>query len=592
MNLSEYRAFQEAFIALIVDGRELSSEAGFVALTQGFNELETRIREERFYLACLGEIKRGKSSLINSFLGADILPKAATICTAALCVIGYGETPRIVVRYRDGTVIECPPEELKNIVTRKNTQIATIDRVEIEYPLPLLRDGVIIIDTPGVNDTDAFRRRVTEEFIPRSDGVIFVLNAGQPLSDSEARFLTDEVLARNIRKVWFVVNGIDRLATDEERREAIAYCERHLKKLVPEVRLFPLSAREARRGQEAGDQAAVVRSGVPALLEALERDLIESRREALFDVPLSRITGLFDDIGRGLAWSADFLNRNAERLTDQARVTAADGDRRRLEAEKLLTKFREKIEACIHELAAQTPLPSADGLDAAVEGILDSGLDDIRKQSELEMLLSQRQQLFGATLVEKLHERATILAKEVGVELGHLVEGLDGNIDTGSDCATPAAVTIEMPTQSHSVKGLQGRTLLSGFGRTASLVFLFQGNLPLAALALAAGFIGRLGPGSAKSITNLLSERLRENSVRVRDEFLKKRGDFASGYQRALAAPFERVFTLLRDLTERAAHPSAAFDIELRKTSLECEKTKLAELRRKARELLSRTGHQ
>ncbi|MFZ2957206.1 MAG: dynamin family protein [Candidatus Ozemobacteraceae bacterium] len=642
MNLAEYRAFQTSFLEVADEGRKLAERAGFVALIHAFDALELRIREERFYLTVLGEIKRGKSSLINAFLGADILPKAATICTAALCIIGYGETPRVTVRYRDGTEVQSAPDELKMIVTRKNQNISTIERVEIEHPLPLLRDGVIIIDTPGVNDTDAFRRRVTEEFIPRSDGVIFVLNAGQPLSDSEARFLADEVLARHIKKVWFVVNGIDRLANDAERSEAIAYCEKHLRKLVPEARLYPLSAKEARRAQDAGDDAAVERSGVPVFLAVLEKELIESRRRSLFDVPLGSMAGILDDIGRGFSWTGNFLNRDAERLADQARIIVENAAKQRLAAEKLLARFRGEIEAAIHEISVQVPFPTVAGLGTAVERILFSDLDDIKKQAELEMLLTQRQQLYAAALMESLHDRVVGIAAKIGSELSRLIEGLsvssspfpsdvakerdevgqqgltskrsehaehredservDASIseitpkrDEGSKPEKTSKVSgaiiplaaLEMQTDPVAIRGIRGRTLLSGFGRTASLVFLLQGNLPLAALSLAAGFLGRLGSGSASSITKALSERLRENAGHIQEKFIKNREFFAKEYERSLAAPFERISQLLNEVTQQASHPPAASELEQRRLDLNSGNQTLEILRKKCLDLAS-----
>lgn len=579
MNLRAFAAFRDEFLELVAGAVEIARRHSFNALVSSGEELAARIREERFYLSVLGEIKRGKSSLINAFLGADVLPKAATICTAALCVIAFGEVPSVTVFRRDGTRETVDPSGLRDLVTRKNTAIAEIDHVEIFWPLELLREGVVLIDTPGVNDTDEFRRRVTEEFIPRSDGVLFVLNAGQPLSESERRFLADEVLAKHIRKVWFVVNGIDRVANDQERDDAIAFCRKHLAELVPEVRLQAVSSKNARAAQNAGDAAGIDASGIPTLTKALEEDLVTSRRKHLFDVPIGRLEALFGDIERGLGWAREFLERDRERREASVKTMLEDLENRRKKAERLLEQFRTGIEATIFEIGNSAGSPSFDGLLHSVKAILALGIDDTAKHSELVNLVLQRRQLFADGLMEQVQTSVRRLAEEIDGQLREILAGLEAPSTAG--LPHPAAVSLTLAMNGAPRIGIEARTVLSGLGRTAALFFLVQGNLPLAALSLVADLLGRMGPDSADKIVGKLEERLREEGRHVRDELIRRRHELSEVWQKELGRPFSRVFDLLSDLGKRASIPACDDEAQGRKADLFASETAVQEFRKR-----------
>ena len=68
---------------------------------QRLDELEKRLAQGRFHLAVLGQVKRGKSTLINALLGEDILPSSVVPLTALPTFIRYGEQRLLRVRYHD-----------------------------------------------------------------------------------------------------------------------------------------------------------------------------------------------------------------------------------------------------------------------------------------------------------------------------------------------------------------------------------------------------------------------------------------------------------------------------------------------------------
>ena len=87
--------------------------------------------------------------------------------------------------------------------------------VELGYPSDILKDNVVLVDTPGVNDLNEQRAEVTYGYVPRADAVLFLLDAGQALKDSERVFLGSHILDGTRERLIFVLGKMDLLNDDE-----------------------------------------------------------------------------------------------------------------------------------------------------------------------------------------------------------------------------------------------------------------------------------------------------------------------------------------------------------------------------------------
>jgi len=194
--------------------------------------------DELFLLVIVGEFNAGKSAFINALLGSRVVAEGVTPTTAQINVLQYGETVDRQVR-------------------EANLHVLTA-------PAPLLRD-IHIVDTPGTNAIIREHERITAEFVPRSDLVLFVTSADRPFTETERAFL--EQVRGWGKKVVVVINKVDILELETEVaaiRTFVADSARTLLGFAPEI--FPVSARLALRGKS-GDAAAWAASG----FEALER---------------------------------------------------------------------------------------------------------------------------------------------------------------------------------------------------------------------------------------------------------------------------------------------------------------------------------
>jgi len=115
--------------------------------------------------------------------------------------------------------------------------------LELHYPADFLQD-ISIVDTPGVNAILREHERLTEEFVPRSDLILFITSVDHPFTQSERAFL--ERIRNWGKKVIIVLNKIDILQTSEALKEVVTFVRENCQNLwgfQPEI--FPVSALRA-----------------------------------------------------------------------------------------------------------------------------------------------------------------------------------------------------------------------------------------------------------------------------------------------------------------------------------------------------------
>lgn len=244
-------------------------------------ELREKIEKNTFNLVVVGQFKRGKTSLINALLGADLLPVAVVPLTSIVTIMTYGDALRIKVYFNDGSVTEIKPESLPEYITEKGNpkNIKDVSEVIITYPSPYLKDGVRLIDTPGVGSIYQHNTDVAYQYLPKSDAAMFLLSVDQPMSKAELDFLRDVKEYSN--KIFFLLNKVDYL-NEKDLQESIDFSKGVLKEAMgTEVKIFPVSARQALEGKIAGSAEMIQKSRLPEFSEALNRFLMEEKGKVL-----------------------------------------------------------------------------------------------------------------------------------------------------------------------------------------------------------------------------------------------------------------------------------------------------------------------
>ena len=127
----------------------LAQELGAEPAAEEARELAARATEGRFYVACIGQFKRGKSTLLNALVGCEVVPTGFVPVTAVTTVIRFGGELHARVRMRDGAWRNVGLSDLKEFVTEElNPENKKgVDGAEVFVPSPLLSSGMCFVDT-------------------------------------------------------------------------------------------------------------------------------------------------------------------------------------------------------------------------------------------------------------------------------------------------------------------------------------------------------------------------------------------------------------------------------------------------------------
>jgi GTPase SAR1 family protein len=224
---------------------KVARELGAEPVAEEAPELAARIAEGRFYVACVGQFKRGKSTLLNALVGWEVVPTGYVPVTAVPTVIRFGERLHGRVRMRDGSWRNVHITELKEYVTEElNPENEKhVDGAEVFVPSALLSSGMCFVDTPGLGSVFTGNTATTQAFIPHIDAALVVLGADPPIAREELALV--ETVGRQVQDLILVINKADR-TSDPERAAAVKFTREILEKRLqrPMGEVFQVSASE------------------------------------------------------------------------------------------------------------------------------------------------------------------------------------------------------------------------------------------------------------------------------------------------------------------------------------------------------------
>jgi GTP-binding protein EngB required for normal cell division len=226
-----------------------AAEAGAPELAAELHALAERTSGGRFFVACVGQTKRGKSTLLNALVGQDILPTGILPVTAIPTVLRYGEPAvRVTIGGEEWRTIA--PGELVTYVAEEHNpgNQKGVLAVEVFLLCPLLDSGLCLVDTPGLSSVFEANTAVARAFVPQIDAAIVVLGGDPPISKDELDLV--QTVAAEVDSLVFVLNKADRMPS-VGRKEVVGFTERvlreRLRRIIP--RILEVSALAAARRQ-------------------------------------------------------------------------------------------------------------------------------------------------------------------------------------------------------------------------------------------------------------------------------------------------------------------------------------------------------
>ncbi len=259
---------------------KVATELGSEHVANEASELAARLAEGRFFVACVGQFKRGKSTLIGALIGESILPTGFVPVTAVPTVIRFGSARRARIRFLHRTWQEIALPELEQYVSEEHNpeNIKEVAGAEVFVPSPLLAAGMCLVDTPGLGSVFSGNTAATQAFIPHIDAALVVTGFDPPLAGEELALV--ESVARHVSHLIVVLNKADK-ATDAERAAAIAFTRRLLEKRLQRASelVFEVSATEQLEKRGPGRDWGKLVHALEHLVQESGRELIQAAGE-------------------------------------------------------------------------------------------------------------------------------------------------------------------------------------------------------------------------------------------------------------------------------------------------------------------------
>jgi len=313
------------------------------AAAEWFEAMRRRLSGEKLMVAFVAEFSRGKSELINAIFFSDkgrrMMPASAGRTTMCPVELGYDaedpvglsllpietrlESPSLaeyrvqpaawtwhnleltnpdamadalaqVMRTRRVSTEEAErlgfwdpqrPEDNPPAAADGMVEVPVWRHARINLPHPLLKRGLVVLDTPGLNAIGT-EPELTLGLLPQADATVFILGADTGVTKSDLDIWRDHLSGPALAR-YVVLNKIDTLldplSTPEQVREVIArQCDSVAQTLdIPTEHVFPISARQALAARLQGDVAGLSGSRLGAFEDALSEGLLPKRRDKL-----------------------------------------------------------------------------------------------------------------------------------------------------------------------------------------------------------------------------------------------------------------------------------------------------------------------
>ncbi len=541
---ADYTSIKDGLLAVIneLSRRNLNGSRRLQAL-------EEKLVRQQFNLVVMGQFKRGKSTFINALLGTEIVPTAIVPLTSIVTLLCYGPQPKAVVHFLDGRREETAISAIHRFVTEKANprNYLKVKEVEVFYPCPHLRDGVRIIDTPGVGSVFNHNTEVAYAYLPNVDAGIFVVTADPPLSASEHRFLKE--VRGYMDNLFFVLNKIDTVG-EKDLEEALAFTSGILKEdLKRAVTVWPISARLALDGRLEQDEKKLKRSGLPPFEEHLRQFLHKEKGKTFLQTMTTSLMRYVSD--ESIAWK---LEQEAAKLTlEELRAKIAQFDAYVRQAEKeadehrfILTgrirKMHEAIDRDLEALKRERALPLLTVTESHFREKSRSAADGKNLESELEELLYQEIldtfSVFRDQAARKLADALEATYLDLAARTNQTITGIVNLAASLFEVELKPFTSVEKLTNNSDFY-----FLLKDDPDAIALIRLgFRSAMPL---FITRGLILR-------RIKSMAREVFERHCGRVRSDLIQRIDETTRKFQKSLSEKTDLTLTTIREALQRA----------------------------------------
>lgn len=296
-HLARYEERKNKVIALLNDTGEYLRSVDKPDDAESMFKLKDDVEKNLFSVVLIGEFSVGKSTFLNALMHRRMLPSFKKETTATVNFLRHtsqapnGEAG--IVYYRDGTTKTLPDLNVDTIArfvsttgdTKDRTIAQTVEKVDLFLDSKFLEDGVMLVDSPGLNGITENLEAITRRQIKESHACIFMFSTDHPGTKTEFEILRE--LRTECNSIFIVLNKIEEIKASEGEtvQSVIDHLKQNYVKQFPDATLpeiYPISAYTALAARD---------KNVP-----IERDSSRVKDSAYYsDLEEKSLLGIFED---------------------------------------------------------------------------------------------------------------------------------------------------------------------------------------------------------------------------------------------------------------------------------------------------------
>jgi replication fork clamp-binding protein CrfC len=310
---------------------ELSDRAD---LAQRLTRARERITDPHIRVVIAGQLKQGKSQLLNALLNLPVARVGDDEATVVITVVSHGDPPsaRLVVASgpdAEPSYVEIPIDDI-NTDLRRAPQAAgrEVLRVEIAAPSPLLQGGLAFVDTPGVGGHGQPHLSATLGLLPDADALLMVSDASQELTEPEMWFIAQA--HRICPNAVLVATKTDLYP---HWREIVNTNAGHLQRAGVSMPILPVSSLLRSHAVKLNDQELNEESNFPSIVKFLSERVLTRENDRIRDEVLAEIRSAAEHLT--IAVGSELSSIDDPDLRDRL---AEDLDRRKRDAQDAMNQ--------------------------------------------------------------------------------------------------------------------------------------------------------------------------------------------------------------------------------------------------------------
>ena len=322
----------KVIVELIDHSTKIAADYERGDLVERLATAKERITDPQIRVVIAGQLKQGKSQLLNSLLNVPVARVGDDETTMLATVVSYGEqaSARLIVARGEGAEpepIEIPVADVRNDLRRApQAGGREVLRVEVTAPSPLLKNGLAFVDTPGVGGHGQPHLSATLGLLPDADAMLMVSDTSQEFTEPEMTF---------IRQAFEICPVATILATKTDLyphwREIVEANLGHLRRAGIAVPVTPVSSVLRSHAIQMNDKELNEESNFPAIVKFLSEKVLGRENDRIRDQVLAEVRSAAEHLT--MTVETELASINDPEARD---ALNADLERRKHEAQEAL----------------------------------------------------------------------------------------------------------------------------------------------------------------------------------------------------------------------------------------------------------------